>query len=61
MKKMSKKWDLEISNEKTELKIGIYVKTEQTQVWLKIFAYGQSQRSTVKVNGQLLTCADVAV
>ena len=49
---MTKKWDLEISNAETELKIGIYAKIWAKQVLLKIFDYGQSQRSTVKVNGQ---------
>ena len=62
---MTKKWDLETSNVEMELKIGIYTKNWVRQVLLKIFYYGQSQRSTVnnlvKVNGQRLTCADVAV
>ena len=61
MKKMTKKWDLETSNAKMELKIRIYAKNWARQVLLKIFDSGQSQRSTVKVNGQRLTCADVAV
>ena len=56
MKKMTKKWDLETSNTETELKIGIYEKIWAKQVLLKNFDYGQ-----VKVNGQLMTCADVAV
>ena len=58
---MTKKWDLETSNAETELKIGIYVKNWAKQVLLKIFDYGQSQRSTVRVNGQRMTCVDVAV
>ena len=49
---MTKKWDLETSNAETELKTGIYVKNWAKQVLLKNFDYGQSQRSTVKVNGQ---------
>ena len=65
MKKMTQKWDLETSNAETELKIGIYAKNWTKQVLLKIFYYGQSQRSTVKptsrVNDQRMTCADVAV
>ena len=61
MKKITKKWDLETSNAETELKIGIYAKNWAKQVLLKNFDYGQSQRSTVKVNGQWMTCADVAV
>ena len=61
MKKITKKWDLETSNAETERKIGIYAKNWAKQVLLKNFDYGQSQRSTVRVNGQLLTCADVAV
>ena len=61
MIKMTKKWDLETSNAEMELKIGIYVKNWAKQVLLKNFDYGQSQRSTVKVNGQRMTCADVAV
>ena len=52
MKKMTKKWDLETLNAETELKIGIYAKNWAKQFMLKIFYYGQSQRSTVKVNGQ---------
>ena len=54
MKKMTKKWDLEISNAETELKIGIYAKNWAKQVMLKFFDYGQSQRSKsmVRVNGQ---------
>ena len=52
MKKMTKKWDLETANAETELKIGIYAKNWAKQVLLKIFDYGQSQRSTVKVNSQ---------
>ena len=51
MKKMTKKWDLETSNAEIELKIGIYAKNWARQVRLKFFDYGQSQRSTVKVNG----------
>ena len=51
MKKITKKWDLEISNVETELKIGIYAKNWAKQVMLKNCDYGQSQRSTVKVNG----------
>ena len=47
---MTKKWDLETSNTETELKIGIYTKNWAKQVQLKIFYYGQSQRSTGKVN-----------
>ena len=58
---MTKKWDLETSNAETELKIGIYAKNWAKQVRLKIFDYGQSQRSTVRVNGQRMTCAGVAV
>ena len=62
---MTQKWDLETSNAETELKIGIYAKNWTKQVLLKIFYYGQSQRSTVKptsrVNDQRMTCADVAV
>ena len=61
MKKMTKKWDLETSNAETELKIGIYMKNWVKQVLLKNFDYGQSQRSTVRVNDQRMTCADVAV
>ena len=61
MKKITKKWDLETSIAETELKIGIYAKNWAKQVQLKIFDFGQSQRSTVRVNGQWLTCADVAV
>ena len=74
MKKMTKKWDLETSNVETKLKIGIYAKNWVKQVLLKNFNYGQSQRSTVrvngqsqrsesmvKVNGQQMTCADVVV
>ena len=61
MKKMTKKWDLETSNAETEFKIGIYTKNWAKQVSLKIFDYGQSQRSTVRVNGQRMTCANVAV
>ena len=61
MKKITKKWDLETSNAETELKIGIYAKNWAKQVQLKIFYFGQSQRSTVRVNSQRLTCADVAV
>ena len=61
MKKMTKKWDLETSNAETELKIGIYTKNWAKQVLLKNFDYGQSQRSTVRVNGQWMMCADVAV
>ena len=49
MKKMTKKWDLETSNAKMELKIGIYAKNWARQVLLKIFDYGQSQRSTADV------------
>ena len=60
MKKMTNKWDLETSNAETELKIGIYAKNGAKQVLLKNFDYGQSQRLTVKVNSQLLTCADMA-
>ena len=65
MKKMTKKWDLETSNVETEPKIRIYVKNWARQVLLKIFdlVNGQSQRSTVKDNGQRscqrMTCADV--
>ena len=58
---MTKKWDLETSNVEMELKIGIYVKNWAKQVLLKNFDYGQSQRSTVRVNSQRMTCADVAV
>ena len=58
---MTKKWDLETSNAETELKIEIYAKNWAKQVLLKFFDYGQSQRSTVRVNGQRMTCADVAV
>ena len=47
---MIQKWDLETSNVETELKIGIYAKNWAKQVRLKNFDYGQSQRSTVKVN-----------
>ena len=47
--------------QKQSLKSESTRKTEQTQVLLKNFDYGQSQRSTVKVNGQRMTCADVAV
>ena len=46
------KWDLETLNAETEPKIGIYVKNLAKQVLLKIFDYGQSQRSMVRVNGQ---------
>ena len=57
-----KKWDLETSNAETELKIGIYAKNWAKQVRLKNFDYGQSQWSTVKVNGQSQrSTADVAV
>ena len=52
---MTKKWDLETSNAETELKIGIYAKNWAKQVLLKIFDYGQSQWSTVRVNGQRST------
>ena len=55
MKKMTKKWNLETSNVETRLKIGIYAKNWVKQVLLKNFYYGQSQRSTVKVNDQLST------
>ena len=58
---MTKKWNLETSNAETGLKIGIYAKNWAKQVLLKIFDYGQSQRSTVRVNGQQMTCVDVAV
>ena len=61
MKKMTKKWDLETSNAETELKIRIYAKNWAKQVLLKNFDYGQSQRSTGRVNGQRMTCADVAM
>ena len=61
MKKITKKWDLETSNAETELKIGIYVKNWAKQVLLKNFDYGQSLRSTVRVNGQRMMCADMAV
>ena len=44
---MTKKWDLETLNAETELKIGIYAKNWATQVLLKNFDYGQSQRSTI--------------
>ena len=58
---MTKKWDLETSNAETGLKIGIYTKNRAKQVLLKNFDYGQSQRSTVKVNGQSQrSTADVA-
>ena len=67
MKKMTKKWDLETSNAETKLKIGIYTKNWAKQARLKIFDYGQRStvngqrsKSTVRVNSQLLTCADVA-
>ena len=64
MKKMIKKWDLETSNAETDLKIGIYAKNWAKQVLLKNFdqvkVNGQRSKSTVRVNGQLLTCADVA-
>ena len=55
MKKMTKKWDLETSNEETEPKIRIYVKNCARQALLKIFDFGQkvnakSQQS--EVNGQ---------
>ena len=49
---MTKQWDLETSNAETGLKIGIYAKNWARQVLLKNFYYGQSQRSTIKVNGQ---------
>ena len=49
---MTKKWNLKTSNAETGLKIGIYAKNWAKQVLLKIFDYGQSQRSTVRVNGQ---------
>ena len=58
---MTKKGDLETSNAETELKIEIYAKNWAKQVLLKNFDYGQSQRSTVRVNGQRITCVDVAV
>ena len=45
MKKMIKKWDLETSNAKTELKIKIYAKNWVKQVMLKNFDW-------VKVNDQ---------
>ena len=51
MKKITKKWDLETLNAEMELKIGIYAKNWVRQVLLKFFDYGQSQQSTVKVNG----------
>ena len=53
MKKMTKKWDLETSNEETKSKIGIYVKNWARQALLKFFDFGQkvnSQKSMV--NGQ---------
>ena len=53
MKKMTKKWDLETSNAKTEPKIGIYVKNWPRQVLLRNFDFGQSQRSIVKVNSSV--------
>ena len=58
---MTKKWNLKTSNAETGLKIGIYAKNWAKQVLLKIFDYGQSQRSTVRVNGQRMTYANVAV
>ena len=57
---MTKKWDLETSNAETKPKIGIYAKNWARQVSLKNFDFGQSQRSG-QVNGQRMTCADVAV
>ena len=48
---MTKKWDLETSNVEMELKIEIYAKNWAKQVLLKIFNYGQSQRSKSTVNG----------
>ena len=49
---MTKKWDLETLNAKTELKIRIYIKKLSNTGPIKKFDYGQSQRSTVKVNNQ---------
>ena len=51
MKKMTKKWDLEISNVETELKIEIYAKNWAKQILLKNFDYGQSQLLELTVNG----------
>ena len=47
MKKITKKWDLETSNEETEPKIRIYTKNWARQALLKNFNFGQSQRSTI--------------
>ena len=60
---MTKKWNLETLNAEMGLKIRIYAKNWAKQVLLKIFNYGQSQRSTVRVNSQSQrsTCADVVV
>ena len=48
IKKMTKKWDLDTSNEETGPKIGIYVKNWARQALLKFFDFGQSQRSTAR-------------
>ena len=45
--KLSKKWDLETSNEETEPKIKIYAKNWARQALLENLDFGQSQRSTV--------------
>jgi len=62
MKKMTKKWDLEASNEETEPKIGIYVKNWAKQAPSKIFDLSQSQRVLTSLG---LTsqgwCGDVVV
>ena len=48
MKKMSKKWDLETSNEETEPKTEIYAKNWARQALLKYFDFGQCQQSTTQ-------------
>ena len=68
MKKMTKKWDLETSNEETEPIIGIYakklIKIGPVQ---KFWLWSKSQRSTLLVNGPVCWChwmtcdADMAV
>ena len=60
---MTKKWDLEISNAKTEFKIGIYAKNWAKQVLLKNFDYSQQSELTINDQNQRSTddCADVAV
>ena len=45
MKKTTKKWDLETSNEEMELKIGIYVKNWARQAFSKNFNLDQRWRS----------------